>query len=113
MEKHAIDDTKDRGRAGDPERERNERCESKPGIFQQHPNAVAKIVEKRVHNARSPSLFSSFPNSVWEWNCPGNSVAPPAKRSFEDKGVPKQSLGTRSGGIARFIFIQPATPRSD
>src|SRR5438132_9384268 len=39
----------------------------------------------------------SFPNSVWECNCSGNSVAPAGKRSFEDKCVPKQSLGTRSG----------------
>ena len=26
--------------------------------------------------------LSSFPNSVWEWQCPGNSVAPAAKQSW-------------------------------
>jgi hypothetical protein len=38
---------------------------------------------------------ASFPNSVWERSCPGNSVAHAAKQSFEDKVIPKQSLGTR------------------
>src|SRR2546421_7330951 len=39
----------------------------------------------------SPRSQTLFGNDV----VPGNSVAPVTKRSFEDKCVPKQSLGTR------------------
>ena len=47
---HAIDHAEDGGRAGDAEREGDERRESEARIFQQHPEAVAKIVEERVHD---------------------------------------------------------------
>jgi Tol biopolymer transport system component len=50
---------------------------------------------------------SSFPNSVWECSCPGNSVAAPAKRSFEDKCGPKQSLGPRIGSIIAALLLTP------
>src|SRR4051812_4319887 len=51
-------------------------------------------------------LFSSsFPNSVWECDCPGNSVATSAKQSFGDKCVPKQSLGTRAAMRRGFVVI--------
>jgi hypothetical protein len=36
--------------------------------------------EKRDQRKDRPA--SSFPNSVWRRNCPGHSVAPPAKQSF-------------------------------
>ena len=49
MEQDAIDHAEDGGRAGDAERERDERREGEAGILEQHSEGVAKIVEKRVH----------------------------------------------------------------
>ena len=50
MKKNAVDHTENGGRAGDAERERDERRESESGVFQQHPDAVAKIVKECVHD---------------------------------------------------------------
>jgi hypothetical protein len=41
---------------------------------------------------------SSFPNSVWECRCFGNSVATDAKQSFEDKCVSQTEFGNEGSG---------------
>ena len=49
MKQDAVDDAEDGGRAGNAERERDERGESEARILEEHPQAVAKIVDERVH----------------------------------------------------------------